>query len=94
MVYHAKFAENYRLYSRSHFVKGIELMILLVVYGIFGQTYRGAITDIFITVSMWFMVGTWLFAPFLFKLLDLSGRRLSTTGLIGISGSVTVEVLV
>uniref|UniRef100_A0A453TC54 Glycosyl transferase 48 domain-containing protein n=1 Tax=Aegilops tauschii subsp. strangulata TaxID=200361 RepID=A0A453TC54_AEGTS len=67
VVFHAKFAENYRLYSRSHFVKGIELMILLVVYEIFGQTYRGAITYIFITVSMWFMVGTWLFAPFLFN---------------------------
>ncbi|CAD6335282.1 unnamed protein product [Miscanthus lutarioriparius] len=67
VVFHAKFADNYRLYSRSHFVKGIELMILLVVYEIFGQSYRGAITYIFITVSMWFMVGAWLFAPFLFN---------------------------
>uniref|UniRef100_A0A0D9WUD4 1,3-beta-glucan synthase n=1 Tax=Leersia perrieri TaxID=77586 RepID=A0A0D9WUD4_9ORYZ len=67
VVFHAKFADNYRLYSRSHFVKGIELMILLVVYEIFGQSYRGAIPYIFITVSMWFMVGTWLFAPFLFN---------------------------
>jgi len=25
VVYHAKFAENYRMYSRSHFVKGLEL---------------------------------------------------------------------
>ncbi|KAK1611629.1 hypothetical protein QYE76_035302 [Lolium multiflorum] len=67
VVFHAKFAENYRLYSRSHFVKGIELMILLIVFEIFGQPYRGAITYIFITVSMWFMVGAWLFAPFLFN---------------------------
>ncbi|AQK80759.1 Putative glycosyl transferase family protein [Zea mays] len=67
VVFHAKFADNYRLYSRSHFVKGIELMILLVVYEIFSQPYRGAVTYIFITVSMWFMVGTWLFAPFLFN---------------------------
>ncbi|KAK8456255.1 hypothetical protein SEVIR_4G300600v4 [Setaria viridis] len=67
VVFHAKFADNYRLYSRSHFVKGIELMILLVVFEIFGQSYRGAITYIFITISMWFMVGTWLFAPFLFN---------------------------
>ncbi|KAL5206999.1 hypothetical protein ABZP36_031434 [Zizania latifolia] len=67
VVFHAKFAENYRLYSRSHFVKGIELMILLIVYEIFGQSYRGAIAYIFITVSMWFMVVTWLFAPFLFN---------------------------
>ncbi|KAJ0085038.1 hypothetical protein Patl1_07845 [Pistacia atlantica] len=28
---HAKFSENYRLYSRSHFVKALELVILLVL---------------------------------------------------------------
>ncbi|GAB4835146.1 Callose synthase 3 [Ancistrocladus abbreviatus] len=67
VVFHAKFAENYRLYSRSHFVKGIELMILLIVYEIFGQPYRSAVAYVLITVSMWFMVGTWLFAPFLFN---------------------------
>lgn len=67
VVVHAKFAENYRLYSRSHFVKGIELMILLLVYEIFGHSYRGSVAYIFITLSMWFMVGTWLFAPFLFN---------------------------
>ncbi|GMN26651.1 hypothetical protein TIFTF001_001365 [Ficus carica] len=67
VVFHAKFAENYRLYSRSHFVKGLELMILLIVYQIFGQPYRSAVAYVLITVSMWFMVGTWLFAPFLFN---------------------------
>ena len=36
VVFHARFAENYRLYSHSHFVKGMELMILLLVYHIFG----------------------------------------------------------
>ncbi|XP_077231016.1 callose synthase 3-like [Tasmannia lanceolata] len=67
VVFHAKFAENYRLYSRSHFVKGIELMILLIVYHIFGHKYRDPVAYILITVSMWFLVGTWLFAPFLFN---------------------------
>ena len=67
VVFHAKFADNYRLYSRSHFVKGIEMMILLVVYQIFGQPYRSAVAYLLITISMWFMVGTWLFAPFLFN---------------------------
>ncbi|XP_022729404.1 callose synthase 3-like isoform X1 [Durio zibethinus] len=67
VVFHAKFAENYRLYSRSHFVKGIEMMILLLVYQIFGHTYRSAVAYVLITVSLWFMVGTWLFAPFLFN---------------------------
>ncbi|WVZ01425.1 hypothetical protein V8G54_027494 [Vigna mungo] len=67
VVFHAKFADNYRLYSRSHFVKGIELVILLVVYHIFGHAYRGVVAYILITITMWFMVGTWLFAPFLFN---------------------------
>ncbi|XP_056169325.1 callose synthase 3-like [Syzygium oleosum] len=67
VVHHAKFADNYRMYSRSHFIKGFEIMILLLVYQIFGQSNRGAIANIMITISMWFMVGTWLFAPFLFN---------------------------
>ncbi|KAJ4711705.1 Callose synthase [Melia azedarach] len=67
VVFHAKFADNYRLYSRSHFVKGIELMILLLVYHILGNSYRGVVAYVLITVSIWFMVGTWLFAPFLFN---------------------------
>ncbi|KAA8520299.1 hypothetical protein F0562_014555 [Nyssa sinensis] len=67
VVFHAKFADNYRLYSRSHFVKGIELIILLLVYQIFGRSYRGAVAYLLITTSIWLMVGTWLFAPFLFN---------------------------
>uniref|UniRef100_J3LJJ4 1,3-beta-glucan synthase n=1 Tax=Oryza brachyantha TaxID=4533 RepID=J3LJJ4_ORYBR len=67
VVFHAKFAENYRLYSRSHFVKGIELLILLIIYQLFGQSYRSTIAYIFVTFSMWFLVLTWLFAPFLFN---------------------------
>lgn len=67
VVFHARFADNYRMYSRSHFVKGIELMILLIVYHIFGQSYRGVVGYILITISMWVLVGTWLFAPFLFN---------------------------
>ncbi|VFQ75248.1 unnamed protein product [Cuscuta campestris] len=67
VVFHARFADNYRFYSRSHFVKGLELLVLLLVYEIFGQAYRGSVGYILITASMWFMVGTWLFAPFLFN---------------------------
>ncbi|KAJ4978471.1 hypothetical protein NE237_009251 [Protea cynaroides] len=67
VVFHAKFAENYRLYSRSHFVKGIELMILLIVYQLLGHTYRDSVSYVLITISMWFLVVTWLFAPFLFN---------------------------
>ncbi|GAA0151873.1 hypothetical protein LIER_10496 [Lithospermum erythrorhizon] len=67
VVFHAKFAVNYRMYSRSHFVKGIELMILLLIYHIFGKAYRGVVAYVLITVSIWFLVGTWLYAPFVFN---------------------------
>ncbi|KAL4622237.1 hypothetical protein ACB092_06G282900 [Castanea dentata] len=67
VVFHAKFADNYRLYSRSHFVKGFELFILLIVYEAYGQLYRNSYLDQFISFSMWFLVASWLFAPFVFN---------------------------
>ncbi|XP_044492821.1 callose synthase 7-like [Mangifera indica] len=67
VVFHAKFAENYRIYSRSHFVKGLELFILLVLYEVYGNSYRSSNLYLFITCSMWFLVGSWLFAPFVFN---------------------------
>ncbi|XP_050228650.1 callose synthase 7 [Mercurialis annua] len=67
VVFHMKFAENYRTYSRSHFVKGLEFFILLVLYEVFGESYRRSDLYWFITLSMWFLVGSWLFAPFVFN---------------------------
>ncbi|XP_077226535.1 glucan synthase-like 4 [Tasmannia lanceolata] len=67
VVCHASFTENYRLYSRSHFVKGFELMFLLIVYNLFCQSYQNNMKYVLATYSIWFMLGTWLFAPFLFN---------------------------
>nr|GMC74776.1 callose synthase 7-like isoform X1 [Ipomoea batatas]GMC76759.1 callose synthase 7-like isoform X1 [Ipomoea batatas] len=67
VVFHAKYADNYRMYSRSHFVKGLELLILLIVYEVYGESYRSSKLYFFITISMWFLVGSWLFAPFVFN---------------------------
>ncbi|MCO5574251.1 hypothetical protein L7F22_028033 [Adiantum nelumboides] len=67
VVFHAKFAENYRLYSRSHFTKGLELLILLIVYNVYGTTVHKTVPYLLITFSLWFLVATWLFAPFLFN---------------------------
>ncbi|KAG1358945.1 Callose synthase 4 [Cocos nucifera] len=65
VVRHEKFTENYRMYSRSHFVKGLELMILLIVYRSYGKVANGTITYMLVTSSMWFLVVSWLFAPFI-----------------------------
>ncbi|XP_047056174.1 callose synthase 7-like [Lolium rigidum] len=67
VVRHAKFAENYRMYSRSHFVKALELLILLVVYLAYGSSYRSSSLYVYVTISMWFLVFCWLFAPFVFN---------------------------
>lgn len=67
VVFHASFTENYQLYSRSHFVKGFELMLLLVVYSSFRQSSQYSMKYALATYSIWFMVVTWLFAPFLFN---------------------------
>lgn len=67
VVFHAKYADNYRMYSRSHFVKGLELFMLLIVYEVYGESYRDSQLYWFVTISMWFLVGSWLFAPFVFN---------------------------
>ena len=55
------------MYSRSHFVKGLELLILLVVYLVYGSSYRSSSMYLFVTFSIWFLVASWLFAPFIFN---------------------------
>lgn len=67
VVRHEKFAENYRMYSRSHFTKALEIMILLIVYHAYSAAAPDTKTYTFITISMWFLVVSWLFAPFLFN---------------------------
>ncbi|XP_010257473.1 PREDICTED: callose synthase 9 [Nelumbo nucifera] len=67
VVRHIKFSENYRLYSRSHFVKGLEVVLLLVVYLAYGYNEGGALSYILLTVSSWFMGLSWLFAPYIFN---------------------------
>ena len=58
VVRHVRFAENYRMYSRSHFVKGLELMLLLVVYQLYGDVATDSTAYILLTSSMWFLIIT------------------------------------
>lgn len=45
----------------------MELLVLLLVYEVYGSVATNTALYILLTFSMWFMVGTWLFAPFLFN---------------------------
>ncbi|RCV09331.1 hypothetical protein SETIT_2G018900v2, partial [Setaria italica] len=65
VVRHIKFAENYRLFSRSHFVKVLEVALLLNVYIAYGYTKGGSSS--FILISSWFLAISWLFAPYIFN---------------------------
>ncbi|XP_051120821.1 callose synthase 9 [Andrographis paniculata] len=65
VVRHIKFTENYRLYARSHFVKGMEIVLLLAVIFAFG--YNKGLSYILLTISSWILVVSWLFAPYLFN---------------------------
>ncbi|KAK7824056.1 callose synthase 9 [Quercus suber] len=67
VVRHIKFADNYRLYSRSHFTKALEVALLLIVYIAYGYTDGGAVSFVLLTVSSWFLVLSWLFAPYIFN---------------------------
>ncbi|XP_074588343.1 LOW QUALITY PROTEIN: putative callose synthase 8 [Curcuma longa] len=76
VVFHASFSENYQLYSRSHFVKGFELLCLLTVYNLFRKSYQSTMAYFMITYSSWFMAGTWLFTPFLFNPSGFAWRKI------------------
>lgn len=49
-------------------MKGFELIILLILCAIYGCSYNSSIAYFIFSVSMiWFVVGSWLFAPFVFN---------------------------
>lgn len=67
VVRHINFAENYRLFSRSHFTKAFEIILLLVIYLAFGAQNRTSVTYILLTFSSWFLALSWLYAPYVFN---------------------------
>ncbi|XP_024386368.1 callose synthase 9 isoform X2 [Physcomitrium patens] len=67
VVEHIPFAENYRTYARSHFVKGMEITMLLIVYLVYGAHDRNTASYILSTFSSWFLALSWLYAPFIFN---------------------------
>jgi callose synthase len=67
VVQHKSFAENYRLYARSHFIKAIELGIILTVYAAHSVIARNTLVYIVMNISSWFLVVSWIMAPFAFN---------------------------
>ncbi|KAF5728909.1 hypothetical protein HS088_TW21G01063 [Tripterygium wilfordii] len=67
VVEHKSFAENYRLYARSHFVKAIELGVILTVYASHSPLSKNTFVYILMTISSWFLVVSWIMSPFVFN---------------------------
>ncbi|XP_042062632.1 callose synthase 12-like [Salvia splendens] len=67
VVQHKSFAENYRLYARSHFVKAIELGLILTVYASYSPVAKDTLVYIALTVTSWFLVVSWILGPFIFN---------------------------
>jgi callose synthase len=55
------------MYSRSHFTKAMEIIMLLIVYLAYGAEDRKAVNFILLTFSSWFLALSWLFAPYIFN---------------------------
>jgi callose synthase len=80
------------MYSRSHLLKGLELMLLLVLYQLHDDVATDFICLYTSDISMWFLAITWLFAPFLFspsrfewqKIVDDWTKWISSRGGIGL----------
>ncbi|CAI5488704.1 unnamed protein product [Closterium sp. Naga37s-1] len=66
VVKHEPFAENYRLYSRSHFNKAVELLLCLVIYMLY-SSLRASTAYWLLSLSAWILVLSWLLAPFAFN---------------------------
>jgi len=57
---HTKFAELFRFYMQSHFSGAVEMVVLLVLYGIFDRRVHHYWA---VTWCAWVIVLSWLFAP-------------------------------
>ncbi|KAK8623710.1 hypothetical protein V6N13_065073 [Hibiscus sabdariffa] len=67
VVQHTSFAENYRLYARSHFIKAIEFGLILIVYAIYTPSAKITFFYMDMAFTCWLLVLSWIFAPFLFN---------------------------
>nr|KAJ0195104.1 hypothetical protein LSAT_V11C700376540 [Lactuca sativa] len=67
VVQHIKFADNYRLYSRSHFVKLLVVTLLRIVYIGYEYTKGDSVSYVLLTLSSCFLVVSWLFVSYIFN---------------------------
>ncbi|XP_048127591.1 callose synthase 12-like [Rhodamnia argentea] len=64
---HRSFTENYRFYARSHFVKALEIALVLTVYTIYSPLVNGTFLFIDTSITGWLLVASWILSPFIFN---------------------------
>ncbi|KAL2483243.1 Callose synthase 12 [Forsythia ovata] len=67
VVQHKSFAESYRLYARSHFVKAIEIGLILAVYSLYSPVVGTSFVYLALCLASWFLVASWILSPFIFN---------------------------
>ena len=72
VINHEKFAEIYRLYSRSHFVKAMEILLILIYFKLAAPGFNKVVSS-----SMFILVASWLYIPFIFNPLGFSWNKIA-----------------
>lgn len=67
VVEHRSFAEIYRQYARSHFLKAIEFGLILAIYASYSDLATGTFVYLHVTLGSLVLVASWIMAPFVFN---------------------------
>lgn len=67
VVQHESFAKHFQLYSRSHFNRGLELVLLLIVYMTFSGLPGSSAAYWLLAFSSWLLALAWMLSPFIFN---------------------------
>lgn len=71
VICHKRFAENYQMYSRSHNVKAMDILIILIYFKLAAQDI-----NIVVCSSMFILVASWLYIYFIFNPLGFSWKKI------------------
>lgn len=71
VIRHKRFAKNYQMYSRSHHVKPMDILIILIYFKLVAQDF-----NIVVCSSMFILVASWLYIRFIFNPLGFSWNKI------------------
>lgn len=69
-------------------LRSFEVALLLIIYIAYGYTDGGASSFVLLTISSWFLVISWLFAPYIFNPSGFEWQKLVLCLLLGVVHSI------